>query len=188
MKNMKNPKSPTKITAARALYTLDRAMREKLLERVFGTEELVKASEYFLSAGINGCIYCGSNQVERWDHLVPVRSGGATVLGNMVPACKQCDDSKGSKDYKEWLSGTVRFNPARGNQTVYQKIIQQVESYQKHCSYVPPQDFDSALILEQRTQYSVFKKALAEFRVQLAGLGLVTAKAAKEEQSEMDEP
>jgi hypothetical protein len=187
MKNTKTPKSPTKITAARALYTLDRAMREKLLERVFGTEELVKASEYFRSVGVNGCIYCGRLQVERWDHLVSVRAGGATVLGNMVPACQQCDDSKGPKDYRDWLSGTARYNPARGNPPVYEKIIQKVEAYQKHFSYIPPLDFDSALQPVQRTQYSTFIKKLAEFRIQLAAFDLIAAQATEEEQSEVDE-
>src|SRR5215207_601465 len=139
------PKAPTKITAARALYTLDRAMRERLLDHVFGTEHLLRAAEYFQQAGVAGCIYCGSPHIERWDHLVSVRMGGATVLGNMVPACQPCDDSKGSKDYRAWLSGPARHNPARANPSLRAEIIQHVEAYQRHFTYVPPADFHSAL-------------------------------------------
>ena len=174
-------KAPTKITAARSLYMLDRAMRERLLERAFGTEHLLRATEYFRQAGVEGCIYCGSAQVERWDHLVSVRSGGATILGNMVPACQPCDDSKGSRDYRVWLSGPARCNPARGNPSTHQEIIRRVEAYQQHFAYISPADFVSALTPEQHAQYSAFAESLATFRTQLAAFGLFAAPATEEE-------
>ena len=100
-------KAPTNMSASRALYALDRTIKERLLDREFGTQQLRTALDYFAQAGVAGCIYCGNELVERWDHLVPVSSGGGTVVGNMVPACGSCDDSKGAKDYRVWLDGPV---------------------------------------------------------------------------------
>jgi hypothetical protein len=156
-------------------------MRERLLDHAFGTEHILRATEYFQQAGIAGCIYCGSPHVERWDHLVAVWAGGATVLGNMVPACQPCDDSKGSKDYRAWLSGSALRNPARANPDTRAEIIRRVEAYQSHFTYVPPSDFGSALTPEQRIQYSAFAGALAAFRVQLVGFGLVPPTTTEEE-------
>ena len=69
------------MTAARGLYMLQRAIKEHLLDREFRTDHLRRASEYFEQTGIRGCIYCDSEHVELWDHLIPVTSGGATILG-----------------------------------------------------------------------------------------------------------
>jgi hypothetical protein len=173
--------APVRITAARALYMLDRAMRERLLDRAFGTDERLRATAYFQQSGVEGCIYCGSPNVERWDHLVSVRSGGATVLGNMVPACQRCDDSKGSKDYTVWLSGLACHNPARKNPAMFQEITQRVGAYQEHFHYITPTDFLSALTDNQRQVYSAFATALGTFRTDLARFGLFTAQISEEE-------
>jgi hypothetical protein len=180
------PKAPTKITAARALYMLDRAMRERLLDRAFGTEHLLRATKYFQEAGVAGCIYCDSPHVERWDHLISVRAGGATILGNMVPACQPCDDSKGSKDYRDWLSSSARCNPMRENSSMMTAIIRRIEAYQKHFSYSSPVDFISSLTLEQRAQYSAFAAELAAFRTRLATFGLFAPASATDELEEDD--
>lgn len=179
-------KAPTKITAARALYMLDRAMRERLLDRAFRIEHLLRAAEYFQQASVEGCIYCGSSQVERWDHLVSVRDGGATVLGNMVPACQPCDDSKGRKDYRAWLSGRAPRNPARDNSSAHQEIIRRVEAYQQHFAYAPPADFISALTPEQHAQYSAFADLVTSFRSQLTAFGLFASSVTEEELSDDD--
>lgn len=176
------------MTAARALYTLDRAMREQLLDRAFGTEQLLRASEYFQRVGVPGCIYCSSLHVERWDHLASVQAGGSTVLGNMVPACQPCDDSKGSKDYRVWLSGSARCNPARDNPALREVIISRIDAYQTSFSYIPPTDFEAALTPEQRTQYSAFRVKLVAFRSQLVAFGLVPPNTTVEEGGDEDHP
>lgn len=40
------------------------------------------------------CIYCGSGEQLECDHKVPVSKGGATILENLVTACKPCNASK----------------------------------------------------------------------------------------------
>jgi 5-methylcytosine-specific restriction endonuclease McrA len=36
------------------------------------------------------------------DHLVPLARGGRSVRGNVVPACKACNDRKQSRLPVEW--------------------------------------------------------------------------------------
>lgn len=48
------------------------------------------------------CIYCQSTKQISLDHVVPVSRGGSHGIGNIVPACKSCNSSKGSKTITEW--------------------------------------------------------------------------------------
>ena len=57
------------------------------------------------------CVFCGNREVKRWDHLVPVMKGGETVLGNMVPACARCDDSKQAFPFEEWMVSDAKWSP-----------------------------------------------------------------------------
>ncbi len=55
------------------------------------------------SAGI--CYYCGRkfNPIElTMDHLVPIARGGKSVHGNLVPACKECNNKKKYLLPTEW--------------------------------------------------------------------------------------
>lgn len=43
------------------------------------------------------CYYCGKNfppEELTMDHIVPLIRGGKTTKGNVVPACKQCNNKK----------------------------------------------------------------------------------------------
>jgi 5-methylcytosine-specific restriction enzyme A len=56
-----------------------------------------------ISAGI--CYYCRRAVGVRaltMDHLVPLGRGGRSVRGNLVPACKECNDRKKSSLPFEW--------------------------------------------------------------------------------------
>jgi 5-methylcytosine-specific restriction endonuclease McrA len=52
------------------------------------------------------CAYCGG-PYEALDHFVPIVSGGGTIAGNCVPACKRCNSSKGGLHPDE-IRETVR--------------------------------------------------------------------------------
>lgn len=50
------------------------------------------------------CAYCGSSPHQlHQDHVIPVSSGGSYTFDNIVPACKSCNSSKGSKLLYDWL-------------------------------------------------------------------------------------
>ncbi|MFN3533810.1 MAG: HNH endonuclease [Desulfatiglandales bacterium] len=47
--------------------------------------------------GLGICYYCGKNvgpQNLTMDHIVPLSRGGKTTKGNVVPACKECNNKK----------------------------------------------------------------------------------------------
>jgi 5-methylcytosine-specific restriction endonuclease McrA len=48
------------------------------------------------------CVYCGSKENIQADHVIPVTRGGRHGIGNLLPACKRCNVSKGNKLVSEW--------------------------------------------------------------------------------------
>jgi 5-methylcytosine-specific restriction endonuclease McrA len=48
------------------------------------------------------CAYCGATGDLHIEHVVPISFGGTHVLSNIVPACKNCNFSKASKDAESW--------------------------------------------------------------------------------------
>lgn len=51
------------------------------------------------------CHYCGKNVGQRaltMDHVVPLIRGGRSTKGNLVPACKDCNDAKKHHLAFEW--------------------------------------------------------------------------------------
>jgi 5-methylcytosine-specific restriction endonuclease McrA len=58
-----------------------------------------------LSAG--QCHYCRKKVAPRslsMDHVVPIIRGGRSTKGNVVPACKECNDKKKHSLVMEWES------------------------------------------------------------------------------------
>ena len=67
------------------------------------------------------CIYCGEPHHEHdltIDHVHPRRYGGANVSSNCVPACRECNRSKGSQNWLEWFRDNFPPDPFRENQIV----------------------------------------------------------------------
>jgi 5-methylcytosine-specific restriction endonuclease McrA len=48
------------------------------------------------------CFYCGSTQDIEADHVVPVKKKGHHNIGNLLPACRSCNASKGERTIMEW--------------------------------------------------------------------------------------
>src|SRR4051812_27975243 len=60
------------------------------------------------------CAYCGDKSTE-WDHLRPLvkarrPTGFISEIGNLVPACGKCNQSKGNSGWESWMrSMTARW-------------------------------------------------------------------------------
>lgn len=56
----------------------------------------------------NKCAYCGQPPIDEksltLDHVKPKSKGGEDLTANCVPACKSCNHSKGSLEWKEWFT------------------------------------------------------------------------------------
>jgi len=43
----------------------------------------------------NDCAFCGVNEANSLDHMVPRSLGGNGWIGNIIPACRLCNGGKG---------------------------------------------------------------------------------------------
>lgn len=56
------------------------------------------------------CAYCGGTDGGiHMEHVVPVSRGGAHSIGNVLPACRPCNLSKGAKLLVEWRRAITRW-------------------------------------------------------------------------------
>jgi 5-methylcytosine-specific restriction endonuclease McrA len=68
------------------------------------------------------CHYCGGTFAPEeltMDHLVPVVRGGKSTKGNVVPACKECNNRKKYMlpiEWEEYLKG-IDHGPGTGDAT-----------------------------------------------------------------------
>jgi 5-methylcytosine-specific restriction endonuclease McrA len=62
------------------------------------------------------CVYCGEHhepQKLTLDHVKPKCIGGEDLTSNLVPACRRCNQDKGSEHWLSWMRATYGFNPHR---------------------------------------------------------------------------
>ncbi|MGW3072754.1 HNH endonuclease [Kitasatospora sp. NPDC001132] len=84
---------------------LDTDTRHTLTQRRRAEEYGVEHAPYsrleILIRWKNRCAYCGE-LAQHLDHVVPLSRGGTDTAENMVPACADCNLSKGAKTLEEW--------------------------------------------------------------------------------------
>lgn len=81
-----------------------RAQRHTRRARKAGNGGTHTAKQWLeLLASYHGlCVYCFGKATSR-DHIIPIVNGGTNNIENIVPACNNCNDSKGSKSLLKWL-------------------------------------------------------------------------------------
>jgi len=86
-------------------YQVQRGMSEIVTTHDLGDEQWRIVLTFFK----NVCAFCGCEDTGNSrtglipDHLVPASQFGDMVLGNAVPACQDCNDARGNKDWRVWL-------------------------------------------------------------------------------------
>lgn len=134
MDKMKLPLTPQRTTTGFAFSYIERALQESLANRKFGQDDMRKIIDFFEFEPPQ-CVYCGSTEINRWDHLVAVKNDGETVLGNMVPACSKCDDSKRHIAFEVWMQSDFPNSPkSRGIENI-QERIERINAYTQHFAY-----------------------------------------------------
>jgi predicted restriction endonuclease len=63
----------------------------------------------------NQCAYCGQSEDLTLDHVRPKTRGGQDRAHNVVAACRQCNQSKGSAHWLSWYTTTDNFDIHRCN-------------------------------------------------------------------------
>jgi hypothetical protein len=131
---------PQRTTPGIVFSNVERAISDCLGRRQFGMAEMAAVVAFFGGEPLE-CVFCGSTDVRRWDHLVSVKEGGETMLGNMVPACAACDDSKRHLPFDIWMRSAVpRWLMSHGTVDVEARIAR-IQAYVAHFGYtVTPLD------------------------------------------------
>jgi len=159
---MKLPKVPQRITPSFAFSMIERCLLDCLGTRQFGKKEIETVLAFFGSDPPE-CVYCGSYEVQRWDHLVPIKKGGETVLGNMVPACAHCDDSKRDSNFYEWMiSGSESSLKNRGVKDINHRMAK-IKSYVQHFGYTP-RSLEDRLDKDDLEWLSIIRSRIQEIR------------------------
>lgn len=159
---MELPKTPQRTTPGFVFPTVERALKECFVARQFGQKEIVEILDFFKPTP-HECVFCGNLDVERWDHLVPISKGGDTVLGNMVLACSQCDDSKQGKSFEEWMNGSAPLSPkSRGIEDI-DKRIERIHTYVRHFGY-SPRSLEDRLDERELERLRIIRSKLCEVR------------------------
>lgn len=102
------------------------------------------------------CAYCGDRATE-WDHLRPLvwqrrPTGFITEIGNLVPSCGKCNQSKGNKPWREWMLGKAKLSPTgRGLADIANRVAR-LEAYEGWRSPTKL-DFDAILPAEEWERY-----------------------------------
>lgn len=133
---MNLPLIPQRTTPGFVFSTVERALYECLAIRKFGQMESREVLAFF-KINTPECVYCGSKDVKRWDHLFPISKGGDTVIGNMVPACSRCDDSKQGKYFEEWIISDAPLSPRSRKIQNLDGRISKIKEYINHYNYHP---------------------------------------------------
>jgi hypothetical protein len=56
------------------------------------------------------CCYCRSNRATTLDHVKPKSKGGCSLRSNLLPACHECNHSKGSEPWLVWFQRQSFYN------------------------------------------------------------------------------
>ena len=166
---MELPRIPKRTTTGFAFSTVERAIKEACSRREVGQSEIQEIIQYFCNERLE-CVYCGSPEVKRWDHLLPISKGGETVIGNIVPSCQRCDDSKRDEYFKDWIKSDNKCSPkSRGVKDISERI-KKIEAYMNKYSY-QVQELEDRLTKKERQHLRHIRNNLREIRKDIEDLG-----------------
>ena len=124
---------PMKITGRSSSIT--NAFINSIIPVVVPTEEQVKEALTILGMLESyQCSYCGSEATE-WDHLRPLvlnkkPTGYISEIHNLVPACGKCNQSKGNKDWRQWMLSDAALSPKTRGIPDIESRIRSLEEYE----------------------------------------------------------
>jgi 5-methylcytosine-specific restriction endonuclease McrA len=72
-------------------------MRDSVAIQVKGREIRARFAQFD-----HRCAYCGADGDLHIEHVVPISKGGPHSIGNIIPACKDCNYSKRDHDVETW--------------------------------------------------------------------------------------
>lgn len=145
MKEIFNMPKPVKIIDRTSSIT--NAFVNGIIPCIHPTEEEIKESLMVLGQDEKNvrCVYCGDKSTE-WDHLRPLvkmkrPTGYISEIYNLVPACGKCNQSKGNKNWIQWMLSDAKLSPKTRDVPNLDDKIEKLEKYEKWKN-VKPIDFE----------------------------------------------
>ncbi|MEF3313791.1 HNH endonuclease [Paenibacillus sp. GYB004] len=132
---------------SRMNYQVVRGMRELITTHELSPTDWSSIKEIFE----HHCAYCGIADTGDTrnglvpDHLIPASLNGDYLIGNVVPACHDCNDRRGKKPWESWL----RQNYPADAETRVITIVRYLQQY----PYTPPERPEERLTEEERQEY-----------------------------------
>src|SRR5258706_1038926 len=92
------------------------------------------------------CAYCGDRSTE-WDHLRPLvpnrrPTGYISEIGNLVPCCGKCNQSKGNKNWLAWMQSSAQWCPKSRRIRNLHIRIERLKAYEAWKN-IRPIDFEA---------------------------------------------
>jgi hypothetical protein len=114
------------------------------------------------------CAYCGDNASE-WDHLRPLvlgkrPTGYISEIANLVPSCGKCNQSKGNKNWRDWMLSNAPRSPTGRDLPDVQERAARLDVYER---WREPTKIDFHAILgpeEWDAYWSLYDELLGELR------------------------
>jgi hypothetical protein len=159
---MKLPEVPQRTTPGFSFSIVERALMECIAVRQFGKPEIQEVLAFF-GATPPSCAFCGASPIQRWDHLVPVSKGGDTTIGNIVPACAKCDDSKGALPFDDWALGSTPGSPTSRGIADVRDRVERIRSYVAKYAY-RSRSPEERLAPDELAQFGVLRDDLRRLR------------------------
>lgn len=128
---------PTQVTVKARSSSITNAFFNGIIPCIEPTEEEVDEALKVLGMTEDTvcCAYCGDKMSE-WDHFHPLvvgkePTGYITEIHNLVPSCGKCNQSKGNKDWKEWMNSNAKQSPKTRGVADMEHRIERLEAYEK---------------------------------------------------------
>lgn len=163
---MRDPNFPSDGGLSIAFSMIERALTDGLSTNRFGRREAETVKQFFFDKGREHCVFCGDRDPNRWDHLIPLKEGGETVIGNIVPACQPCDDSKQHNHFEKWMLGTAPKSPRSRGIPHLDARIERLKSYMEEFKYLP-RPLASRLTTEQYQQLQLVFDKIRSLRAEV---------------------
>jgi 5-methylcytosine-specific restriction endonuclease McrA len=108
---------PTVMKITGRSSSITNAFINSIIPVIKPTSEQVKKALDILGMDADNfqCSYCGTTATE-WDHLRPLvmnkmPTGYISEIHNLVPACGKCNQSKGNKNWADWMVSDANLSP-----------------------------------------------------------------------------
>ncbi len=82
------------------------------------------------------CAYCGDKHTE-WDHFKPLikdkkPTGYISEIYNLVPCCGKCNQSKGNRNWEEWINSSASLSPKSKRIKNLNQIIERLKTFESN--------------------------------------------------------